>query len=205
MKIFPKTLVAAMIIVATGAAILVGCKKEDKADLLVNQLNEMSGFDASQINDMNAYLFEFKHKMQECKSEELLGLTEAQWHLTALANYDFAYANKKGNSFQIDTIYGRINLTEGMVAMSDLNSFYAQLSESIVTHYHAMTLENKNYRCIYSEFVDNDKNDELQVLTVLVISYDEASKLYYYENEYTFYSMNITYGYPTATQEDPQL
>lgn len=189
MKRVTKTLVATMIVVATSAAILVGCKKEDVTGIQVNLLGEPKGFDASQIEDMNTYLFDFKHKMQECRSEELLSLAEAQWHLTALANYDFAYANKECNSFQIDTIYGRINLIEGMVAMSELNSFYTQLSESVVAHYHAMTLEDKNYRCIYSEFVNDETDDQLLVLTVLVTSYYEASRLYYFDNDSLLYQL----------------
>ena len=189
MKRFSRTLVAVMVVAATVAAILVGCKKEEKTGTLVEKTGEAYTFDASQIEDMNTYLFEFKHNMQESKSVELLDLAEAQWHLTALANYDFAYANKEGNSFQIDTIYGSINMTDGKVAMSDLNSFYTQLSENIVSHYHEMTFENKNYRCMYSEFLDDNMDNDLQVLTVLVTSYTDPSRLYFFENDSILYQL----------------
>ena len=68
MKRFTKTLVAAMIIAATGAAIMVGCKKEESAQMKdgVAQTEQSVSLDEQEIID---FLTDFKAMKQGAKAE----------------------------------------------------------------------------------------------------------------------------------------
>ena len=68
MKRFTKTLVAAMMVVATGAVIMVGCKKEESTQMKngAAQTEQSVSLDEQEIND---FLTDFKAMKQGAKAE----------------------------------------------------------------------------------------------------------------------------------------
>ena len=78
--------VATLIVVAIVSITVVSCKKESLASLQKQDNPTKEFFNPQEIEDMNAYLKDFKQKMIESKADESLGIDEAAWHLSSLFN-----------------------------------------------------------------------------------------------------------------------
>ena len=81
--------IAALLVAAFVSVTVVSCKKESLASLQKQDNPTKEFFNPQEIEDMNAYLKDFKQKMIESKADESLGIDEAAWHLSSLFNYDF--------------------------------------------------------------------------------------------------------------------
>lgn len=126
-------IIATLFVVVATAVAFVSCKKESQ-DALSNNTQSVKPFTAPQIDDMNAYFKDFRQKMQESqntKDAEYLGREEAAWHLSSLANIDFCRVNVKYDDFQFDTIEMQVNITNGVMLMSDLCMAYEQMCTEI--------------------------------------------------------------------------
>lgn len=101
-----------LVIVATAVAV-VSCKKETTNALQYgNSQSTTKTFKVPEVDDMNAYLKGFKQKMQEslyAKDDEMFSLEEAAWHLSSVANYDFANANVEYTDLRFDTLQYQVN------------------------------------------------------------------------------------------------
>ena len=130
MKRFPKTLVAAMIIAATGAAIMVGCKKEQDAKLADNGQIEQSDKSAeaaiARITDFKKQV-DVRKAQPGMKSAETMSISDAVDDIVELFNAVYAqpenfYVQSVRNNFTIN-----LPLTsEGKVLVDNVVSAYNQ-------------------------------------------------------------------------------
>ena len=130
MKRFSKTLVAAMIVAATSAAIMVGCKKEQDAKLADNGQIEQSDKSAeaaiARITDFKKQV-DVRKAQPGMKSAETVSISDAVDDIVELFNAVYAqpenfYVQTVRNSFTIN-----LPLTsEGKVLVDDVVSAYNQ-------------------------------------------------------------------------------
>lgn len=156
--------ILSMAIVAIAVAV-VSCKKEDNA-VLPAQKQTNEAFTPPQVEDMNAYLRDFKQKMQSATKgdDETLSLEEAAWHLASMANFEFANANVKCDDIRFDTLYTHININNGVVLMSDLSLAYEIISTNIEKFFDNLPLYNKHFRFI-NAFIFEDGRVVIPLLT----------------------------------------
>ena len=83
-----------MVVATLVSVVIVSCKKEDTA-VPTGQRAAKAAFTPPQVDDMNAYLKDFKQRMQSATKGDgqTLSLDEAAWHLSSVANYDFGHVN----------------------------------------------------------------------------------------------------------------
>ena len=182
--------ITALAIVATVVA-FVSCKKETPNTLMNNRIESVCSFDPLQIEDMNAYLKDFKQKMQSStKSDgEALSLEDAAWHLSSLANYDFGNANVECDGVRFDTLDAYVNITDGAVLLSDLAEAYQRVSSSIDKFYNSLSLDNKHFRFI-NAFVSD--NGEVTIPIITTFSYgskDLPNHLWYFDDVFALYEL----------------
>lgn len=185
----------AIILVAAAIAVAVVSCKKDTQNATSNPKNQSAqAFDPSHITDMNAYLKDFKKKMQtsaEHKDGETLSIEEAAWHLSSVANYDFANANVEFDDLRFDTLYGTVAITGGSVLLSDLAVVYESISTNIDMFYHGLALENKHFR-----FIDVTISEDGSVVVSLTTTFLSGSKWHYFSDGSfcdEYFSNNIQY------------
>ena len=176
--------IATLIVVAAVATVVVSCKKETSSDLLGNKNESAQVFNPRAIEDMNAYLIDFKQKMQSAAKgeDEALSLEEAAWHLSSVANYDFANINVECDDVRFDTLYAQVNTLNGAVLLSDLCLVYEKVSSSIDKFYNSLALDNKHFR-----FIDASISENGEVTITLLTTFCYGSKylpdhLWYYND-----------------------
>ena len=142
--------IAALLVAAATTVAVVSCKKENQ-DALLNNTQPAKAFTPPVVDDMNAYLKDFKQKMKDSqgsKDGETLSLEEAAWHLSSVANYDFARVNVQYTDLRYDTLYYQVNVANGQVALSDLNTIYESMANDIDAFYQSLDLYEKHFRFI---------------------------------------------------------
>lgn len=185
--------------------LFVGCKKETQSNLMNSKTETSRAFNPLEIEDMNAYLKDFKQKMQTVAKgeDEALSLEDAAWHLSSLANYEFANANVECDDVRFDTLYAHVNITNGTVLLSDLAETYQTVSSNIDKFYSNLDLFNKHFRFI-NAFIS--ENGEVAIPLLTTFSYsskDIVDTVWYFEDvwvlidtcDYFFYSST----YPVQT------
>ena len=182
----------AIILVAAAIAVAVVSCKKDTQNAISNPKNQSAqAFDPSHITDMNAYLKDFKKKMQtsaERKDGESLSIEEAAWHLSSVANYDFANANAQFTDIRFDTLRYHLDVTNGMVSMTNLDEVYDEIYEDLDAFYHSLNLENKHFR-----FIDASVSEEGEVTICMSITYLILDHVWYFPDE--FLSDTVCYYY----------
>lgn len=155
-----------LLVVAAVSVAVVSCKKETQGNLMNNKNESVQTFNPREIEDMNAYLKGFKQKMQSAtKSDnEAFSLEDAAWHLSSLANYEFANANVECDDIRFDTLYAQVNITNGAVLLSDLGTAYEKINSSINKFYNSLTLYNKHFRFI-NAFISENGEVTIPILT----------------------------------------
>lgn len=142
-----KRFITAILLVVVAATVaFVSCKKENQEAMQGNP-QPVKTFTVPQIDDMNAYLKDFRQRMEESQNDkeaEYLGLEEAAWHLACLANVDFCNINVKYDDFLFDTIEMQVNTTNGVVLLSDLNMAYEQMHDAIQQYKNGLSRCNQN-------------------------------------------------------------
>ena len=126
-------IIATLLVAVAASVAFVSCKKESQDELL-NNTQPIKTFTVPQIDDMNAYLKDFRHRMEESqnnKSAEYFSLEEAAWHLACLANVDFCRINVEYDDFLFDTIEMQVNVTNGIMPMTALCMAYEQMCTEI--------------------------------------------------------------------------
>jgi len=152
-----KLFIATLLVVATVSVAVVSCKKETANALTDNKIESVQTFNPREIKDMNAYLKDFKQKMNSTAKgeDESLSLEDAAWHLSSVANYDFGHANVECDDVRFDTLYAHVNVTDGKILLSDLASAYEEIHMGIDKFYHSLTLDNKHFRFINAIISEN--------------------------------------------------
>lgn len=181
-----------MAVAAFASVAVVSCKKETQDALNNKSIASFARIDPNQIGDIDAYLKDFKQRMQESKGDETLSLGDAAWFLSSLANRDFGHVCKY-TGFRFDTIYGQVNVTNGEVSLADLNMAYNQISTDIDKFYHSLSLDNKHFR-----FIDAVISEDGRVTVPMFITYNESSKdiydtLYYFPDIFYADSVGTVY------------
>lgn len=150
---------SAMLAMIFAAAVMAtSCQKEKEKEETMKTTVSHFNPENLQIEDMNAYLEGFKEKMEnaEAKGEtEAMSIDEAAWHITSLANYQFAKANAPHDDLRFDTLYSHVNITDGMISMTDLNATYQEIAYAIKDFKKNVACENPNFRYIFISIADN--------------------------------------------------
>ena len=161
MKRNTKTLVAAMIVVATTAAFMVGCsKKEDPNNVVVKQ--------GEATLDR---IMDFKHQLEAVetnpdeRSVSYMSITDAVWNLEALFNLTYAFPDESyGQTVSCDTTLYLPVCANDSVSLSDLSVFYDRMFVAVQTLYQATDLDNKQFLILDVEAGELDGN--LQAVTL---------------------------------------
>ena len=187
----------AIILVAAAIAVaVVSCKKDTQNATSNPQNQSVQTFDPSHITDMNAYLKDFKKKMQtsaERKDGETLSIEEAAWHLSSVANYDFANANVQYTDLRYDTLQYQVNVTNGQVLLSDLEEVYESMASDIDAFYQSLDLQEKHFR-----FIGASVSEDGQVRVSLITSYIVLDHTWYFEDDWDAL-MNCSYWFDDNT------
>ena len=162
---------------------LVSCKKDNENALLGKNNETSKSFDMRQIDDMSAYLKNFRQKMLEGKDCETLNLEDAAWHLASLMNYEHCNINVHFDDVRFDTLDMQINVTDGCVLMSDLREAYEQTWPIIKKFQDGLGLDNQNLRFV-NMFISEDGNASIIMMTTFFSEEkDLDDHLWYFPNE----------------------
>ena len=172
-----KFFIATLLVAAAVSVAVVSCKKETPNALHNNNSPSVTTSAVPQVDDMNAYLKDFKKKMQTATRDgnETLSLEEAAWHLSSVANYEFANANVDFTDLRYDTLYYQVNVANGQVALSDLNAVYEIMANGIDAFYQSLDLQEKHFRFIGASVSENG-----QVMATLITSYRDLDHTWYF-------------------------
>lgn len=157
-----------MAILVTAVAV-VSCKKETEKALNPKTYNVQQSIDYRQIEDKLTYFEDFRQKMMESKGDEAYNLEDAAWHLACLANFDFCKVNVEYNDVQFDTVEMQVNVTDGVVLLSDLNAAYEQMCTEIQQFKKGFTHNNQNLYYI-NVSLNADGNAKIALMTSFKIS-----------------------------------
>lgn len=140
MREISKTLVAAMMIVATVATFLVGCKKEQIPEAIETRQDKTT---LDRIMDFKQQLETVKENHDE-KDVSYMSIAEAIWNLEALFNLTYAYPD----DYYVQTVCCDTTLylpvcANDSVSINDLTVFYGKMYEVMSTIYHDIDLDNK--------------------------------------------------------------
>lgn len=164
--------IIAMAIIATTVA-AVSCKKEKQEQALNNSEQNAPCFD-----NMDEYLISFKNKLLSAqKGEEIISLEQAQRDLGNLLNFDFGDANYATNTIHYDTLSTKLTLTnDGQVDLSQLAATYVNLQNQVQNAFNLVNLPEKTVYSILCFFDNNNKNNEIQVTSILATrAYEEST------------------------------
>ena len=170
-------------IVATAVA-FVSCKKDTENALSPKAYNVQQSFDYRQIEDKLTYFEDFRQRMTESKGDEAYNLEDAAWHLACLANLDFCKVNVEYDNVQFDTVEMQVNVTDGVVLLSDFNAAYEQMCNEIQQFKKGFNHENQN---LY--YINVSINTDCIAKIALMTSFNSSSKYpwdhtWYYDNDY---------------------
>lgn len=193
MRKFALSAICVMAVALAATVAVVSCKKDDQNTKFNNSNTgqSVSLFDASHITDMDDYLKSFRKKMatsQFAKDTETLGLDEAAWHLSSVANYEFANANVEFTDLRHDTLLYQVNVTDGQVALADLNALYETMAADIDAFYHSLDLQDKHFQ-FFGASINENGEVALGITTTFVI----LDHVWYFPDE--FVSDTICYYY----------
>lgn len=149
----------------------------------------------SKEDDMNAYLKQFKERMQSAsRGDETLSMEDARWHLEAILNYTYGDAGYQTSDIQCDTFYYVLPTNGNGVTLSRLNEAFMALSNNVETAYSKSNLSDKTILAIQTMFGNESKDGNVVVQSVLSVRGYTPIKMwfdstdywseYYYEDDY---------------------
>ena len=179
-------------VVATLVAV-VSCKKETPNTLLNSGAQQEKAFVVPEVDDMNAYLKDFKQRMQSSTrgDDETLSLEEAAWHLSSVANYDFGHANVEYDDVRFDTLYSTVTITNGSILLDDLADAYENISVLIDNFYQNLELENKHFR-----FIGCEISEQGEMTIAIITTFTNGAKWHYFSDSTfcdTYFSDYVDY------------
>lgn len=200
--------IIALAIVATVVA-FVSCKKETEKALNQKYYTIQQAADIRQMDNPRSYFIDFKKKLTESKSDEAFNLDDAAWHIACLANLEFCKVNVEYDNVQFDTVEMQVNVTDGVVLLSDLNIAHEQMCTEIQQFKKGFCHENQNLYYINMS-IGADGNAKVALMTSL----NNASKgledhTWYFDSFYEaymacdeYFTYDSTYlWYTTAKRE----
>ena len=178
--------ILAMAVATIVSVAIVSCKKESTNELLTSGSQAVEAFTPPQIDDMVTYLKDFKQKMHSATKgdDEALSLDEAAWHLACLANVDFCKVNVEYNDFLFDTVEMQVNVTDGTIAMSDLNTAYEQMCDEIQQFKKGFNHCDQNMYFVNMTINSNGKAKIALMTSFNNISKDLYNHTWYFDDEW---------------------
>jgi len=150
-------------IVATAVA-FVSCKKDDQKNISCRQSCLSVKSSMSQIDDIGAYLKDFRKKMMDGDGNELLTLDDAAWRLACMANIEHCNINVEFNDVRFDTICILANVIDDGILVKDLRPVYEQMWPAIQKFQKSLNLNNQNLRFVNMS-ISNNGNVEISMMT----------------------------------------
>lgn len=150
MKRFTKTLVAAMIIAATGAVIMVGCKKEESAQMKSDVAQTEQGMSQSEQRIID-FLADFKAMKQGAKAEgEAMTPEQARWQWETTLNYCYGFTQTDLTGMRHDTLRVAMPKTDaqGNVDYTDLMTTYNDIVSTVRNAYVGIDMEYKTLQYV---------------------------------------------------------
>lgn len=171
-----KAFIIIAILLATAATItIVSCKKENTPVSSNSENTAKSFYQPPQVDNMLAYLKDFKQKIQVRGNDDTMKLDEASWHLASLANIDFGNVKNNYTNFRYDTLYNNVIVDNGSVTLSELNTVYNSMSNQILAFYQSLNLEDMAPR-----FIDVVVEEDGSVKIALMTSYRDWGDHYWF-------------------------
>lgn len=201
-------IIAMAIVVVTVA--VAACKKDTENALNSKGNNAKEAFDLRKIDDINAYLKDFRQKMTEGKGEEAMNVDEAAWHLASLANLDLCNASIEFNDVRFDTIEMQVPVNGGEIKMSDFRLAYEQMISEIQRIEETLGLENQNLRFV-DVFITESGNARINLMTTSNnLSRDLYDYYWYFPDTFGYldsicYYHFTSYQYPWNTTAKSEL
>ena len=183
-----RTILSTAVILTVLAFFAVSCQKDKTPENQVSNKAAKTFYQPPQVDDMNAYLKDFKNKMQTRGNDDTMTPIEAAWHLSSVANYDFGDVVNDYEAFHYDTLRYNINVSNGKVSISDLNALYSTAADDIVSTFEGLCLDNKHIRFIGAEI-----SDDGSVVMSILVSYGWLDHQWYFPDQYVLYSVLSQY------------
>ncbi len=148
------------------AVVIIACKKEKSMSSEAVENIEM----ISKEDDMNAYLKQFKERMQSAsRGDETLSIEDARWHLEAVLNYTYGDAGHPFSDIQCDTFYYKLPAQNEGITFAQLNQAFIEFSESVEEAYAYCSLPGKSVLAIQTKFERENKDVDISVQSILSI------------------------------------
>ncbi len=195
------TLAILVMVVATLVSVaIVSCKKEDTV-APTGQHAAKAAFTPPQVDDMNAYLKAFKQRMQSAAKgdDEALSLDEAAWHLSSVANYEYANASSKFDNIEFDTLDLQVKLTDGAVSLSDLNLAYELMVKKIKKFQNSLRHDNQGIHFINVFISDNGNAKVAIMITYNTMAKNLDENYWYFDPSVNIDSICELYYYDDST------
>lgn len=173
---------ALVVAVVTIAVAVAACKKEDASVSNGLEKNKKETFVCPQIDDMNAYLKEFKKILKDGKSDETMGIDEAAWHLACLANFEHCNTNVHFNDVRFDTIDFCVDFSDGRMLMSEINTTYEKMLHEIELYQENLNLERQNLRFVNLFISENGEAKIIMMTSFISEDKNSDGHLWYFPN-----------------------
>lgn len=166
-------IILARIAIAILVLTTVSCKKDKQVEPTNNERvgRGTSTYTPPQVEDMDAYLKDFKERIQTSNSDETFELDDAAWHLSSLANRDFGNVLVSYNDILFDTLYGHVDITNGVVELQDLGTAYDAMYNTLKAYYQNLALEGKHFR-----FVDAVIREDGTLTIPVIVTFAKNSR-----------------------------
>lgn len=181
------SLLFSVIMLAAMTFSVASCQKDNYQANQRSSANKQA-YQPPQVEDMLAYLKDFKQKIQSRGGDETMTLDEAAWHLSSLANYDYGDVRCEFSDFHYDTLYTHIAVSNGSVSMAEMSNTYSSVATAVESFYRNTDLVDAAPR-----FIDVAIDDNGMVTVALMTSYRDRSWWTY------------TYYFPTVYDRDSIL
>lgn len=198
-----------MAIVVFASLIMTSCKKETQNSFSNNSINEslISAFDRKGIKDMDAYLKDFKMKMQTVirENDETMDLESAAWHIASIANRDFCNVDVEYDDLRFDTLVMDIPVDGGQISLANMNTVYPEMCSRIEKFQKSLGLNNQHLR-----FINTAINQEGQIKVSMITTFVNSTRnledhLWYFPDTFglmdsvCYYYFDATTSYPWDT------
>ncbi len=160
--------VATLLIAAAGVITFEACNKKNEVIKSVPETMLNKGIVyQTEVPDREAYILEFEKKLQAgAKSDEALTAENANAFMFDILNFDFCNINGDGPDKTYETSTYTLNVSDGMISLSEFANLYSQISAHVYDYYHSLNLDNKNYYCIVPEIAEFDASATSTTVTV---------------------------------------
>ena len=160
--------VATLLIAAAGVITFEACNKKKEVINSAPQMVQNKGIVyQNEVPDREAYILDFEKKLQSAaKSNEVLTAENANAFMFDLLNFDFCNINGDGPDKTYETSTYTLNVSNGMINLSEFANLYSQISSHVYDYYHSLSFDNKNYYCIVPEIAEFDANATTTTVTV---------------------------------------